>query len=64
MANLSRSDYIASIEESAETISKELGYEVVQSVYQRYGANCVEDLRTSDLPEVFSEIYAIEADLK
>lgn len=64
MANLSRNDYVTSIEESEATISKELGYEVIQSVYQRYGANCIEDLKTSDLPEVFSELYAIEADLK
>lgn len=64
MANLDRNDYVTSIEESATAICKELGFEVVQSVYQRYGANCVEDLKTSDLPEVFSELYAIEADLK
>ncbi len=64
MSNLSRNDYVTSIEESAATISKEQGYEIVQSIYQRYGANCIEDPKTSDLPEVFSELHAIEADLK
>lgn len=36
---------------------------VVKSVFERYGAHGIEDLNPSDLPEVFNEIYAIEADL-
>ena len=59
MANFSKDDYMASIEESAATISKELGNIVVQTIYQRYGANCIEGLKTSHLPDVFSEIYAM-----
>jgi hypothetical protein len=64
MANLSKESYIASIEESASIICKELGPEVVQSVYRRFGANDLEGIKTADLPDVFSELYAIEADLK
>ena len=30
----------------------------------RYGAYGTGDLRSSDLPDIFSELYAIEADLR
>ena len=52
------SDYIASIEES------EIGTETVDFVFRKFGANSVEDLNPADLPEVFSELYAIEAGLR
>lgn len=64
MTSISNSDYIASIEESASIICSEIGPEVVDSVFQRYGAQCVEGLNPADLPDVFSELYAIEADLR
>lgn len=64
MENFSRNDYLASIEESASYISAEIGPEVVRSVYQRFGVNSLDEIETADLPEVFSEIYAIEADLR
>lgn len=64
MTSISNSDYIARIEESASIICSEIGPEVVDSVFQRYGAQCVEDLNPADLPDVFSELYAIEADLR
>lgn len=64
MANLSRNDYLASIEESASYISSEIGPEVIQSIYQRFGAINLDEIKTAYLPELFSEIYAIEADLK
>lgn len=64
MANISRNDYLASIEESASFICSEIGPDVVDSVFQRYGAHSVEDLTPVNLPEVFSELYAIEADLR
>ena len=64
MTSISNSDYIASIEESASIICSEIGPEVVDSVFQRYGAQCIEDLNPANLPDVFSELYAIEADLR
>ncbi|BBH26862.1 hypothetical protein SG0102_17960 [Intestinibaculum porci] len=64
MTSISNNDYIVSIEESASIIYSEIGPEVVDSVFQRYGAQCVEDLNPADLPDVFSELYAIEADLR
>lgn len=64
MSKNSNSDYVTSIEESASIICSEIEPEVVDSVFQRYGAQCVEDLNPADLPDVFSELYAIEADLR
>lgn len=64
MSSISKQDYINSIEESASIICSELGPEVVDSVFQRYGAHSVEDLDPAYLPDVFNELYAIEADLR
>lgn len=63
MANISNPDYIASIEQSVLVISAELGNRVAESVFERYGAYGIEDLNPSYLPDVFSELFAIEADL-
>ena len=51
------------IENTAAAIESQLGSAVVESVFKRYGAHGTWDLRSSDLPDVFSELYAIEADL-
>lgn len=59
-----KDSYITSIEESASIISSQVGSDVVDSVFQKYGAHGVEDLSPCDLPDVFSELYAIEADLR
>lgn len=56
--------YIISIEESASIIGSQVGSAVVDSVLEKYGAHSVEDINPSDLPDIFSELYAIEADLK
>ena len=59
-----RENWIINIESTASTISSHLGSAVVDGAFQRYGAHSVEDLNPSDLPDVFSELYAIEADLR
>ena len=59
-----RENWIINIENTASTISSQLGSAIVDGVLQRYGARSVEDLNSSDLPDVFSELYAIEADFK
>ena len=63
MSNTSNADYMASIEQSVSIIGIKLDSSVVRSVFERYGAHSVEDLNQSNLPAVFSELYAIEADL-
>lgn len=64
MSNINHSDYIASIEQSVLRISAELSSRVAESVFERYRAHGIEDLNPSYLPDVFSELYAIEADLQ
>lgn len=63
MTKCERRNWITNIESSAAAVESQLGSAVVKSVFERYGAHSVEDLNPSDLPEVFSELYAIEADL-
>ncbi len=64
MANICNSDYIASLEQSVSAISAELDSKVAAAVFKRYGAHGIGDLNPAYLPEVFSELYAIEADLR
>lgn len=59
-----RENWIINIENTSSTISSQVGSAVVNSVFQKYGASSIEDLHPNDLPEVFSELYAIEADLR
>lgn len=63
MTKRERDNWIVNIENSAATIESQLGSAVVDSVFKHYGAHGTWELNTSDLPEVFSELYAIEADL-
>lgn len=62
--SINNQDYIISINNAASIISTELGNAVVESVFQKYGAHNTEDLNPVYLPDVFSELYAIEADLR
>ena len=64
MANINNSDYIASIEQPVSIINAELGNRVAESVFERYGVHDTESLNPSYLPDVFSELYAIETDLR
>lgn len=62
MTKRERNNWIVNIENTA-AIESQLGSAVVESVFKHYGAHGTWDLSPSDLPEVFSELYAIEADL-
>ncbi len=64
MTTNEKNSYIISIEGSASIISSQVGSAVVSSVFESYGAHSVEDLNPCDLPDVFSALYAIEADLR
>lgn len=64
MKNRDRQDLIVGIENSVAFIESQLGAAVVDSVFKRYNAHGVWDLSPYDLSEVFSELYAIESDLK
>lgn len=64
MTNNEQRNWIINIENSAAVVESQLGLEVVKSVFERYGAHSTWDLSPSDLPEVFNELYSIEADLR
>lgn len=63
MTKRERNNWIVNIENTAAAIESQLGSAVVESVFKRYGTYGTGDLRSSDLPDIFSELYAIEADL-
>lgn len=63
MTKREHNNWIVNIENTTAAIESQLGSAVFKSVFKRYGAHGTWDLNPSDLPEVFSELYAIEADL-
>ena len=63
MTDYERKNWIINIENSATAVEAQLGSSVVNFVFERYGAHSIKDLNQSNLPAVFSELYAIEADL-
>lgn len=64
MTKNERKNWLINIENCAAVIYAQLGSTIIQSVFERYGAHGTWDLNSSNLPEVFSELYAIEADLR
>lgn len=62
MTQLSNENWLINIENTAAEVADMYGYEVVESVFQRFQAKCIEELNPSDYPAVFSELYAIEID--
>ena len=64
MTKSERKNWIINTENTAAAVSAQVGQAVVDSVFKRYGARSAWDMNPSDLPDVFSELYAIEADLK
>lgn len=63
MTKSERKNWIINIENTAAAVSAQVGQAVVDSVFKRYGAHGIWDLNPSYLPDVFSNLYAIEADL-
>lgn len=59
-----RANWIVNIENTASFIESEIGTETVDFVLEKHGAKTVEQIVLSDLSGVFSELYAIEADLR
>ena len=62
MTNNERRNWIINIERRAAVVESQLGWEVVKSVFERYGAKNICDLNPKDLPEVLTELYANEDD--
>ena len=64
MTKAERKNWIINIENSAAAISAQLGSAVVNSVFNKYGDHGVWNLNPIHLPDVFCELYTIEADLR
>lgn len=64
MTREERNNWIMNIENTAAYIASEIGEAVVASTLYKYGASSIEQIASSDLAEVFSELYAFEADLR
>lgn len=64
MTNKDLRNWIINIENTAAEVSAQIGQAVVDSVFKKHGARSILDLNPIHYPEVFSELYAIEADLR
>ena len=64
MTKNERDNWIDNIANTATIIEAELGPTVSASVFKRFGASNIWELGDGDLSDVFSELYAIEADLR
>ena len=64
MTKSERQNWIINIENTAAEVSVQVGQAVVDSVFKRYGARSLRDLNPIHYPSVFSDLYAIEADLR
>lgn len=53
-----------SIEQTAAYIESQIGADTVNAVFAQYGATGLDDLLPANFSDVFSELYAIEADLR
>ena len=64
MTREKRNNWILNIENTAFYIASEIGVEVVVSTLYKYGARSIDQIASSDLSDVFSELHAIAADLR
>lgn len=64
MTKSERQNWIINIENTAAEVSAQVGQAVVDSVFKRYGARSLQGLNPIHYSDVFSDLYAIEADLR
>lgn len=64
MTREERNNWILNIENTAAYIASEIGEEIIASTLNKYGVSSIDRIASSDLAEVFSALYAIEADLR
>ncbi len=68
MTRYEKDNWLCSIRDSEnaviEGLGQDFGQEVVNFIYNKYGASSIEDLSPSCYSDVFSELYFYEADLK
>lgn len=59
-----KESWIINIQNTADEVASQLGYETVKHVFRKYGANSIEDLSPSHYTEVFDELDFIANDLR
>lgn len=64
MTKSERENWIANIENAASFIETEIGVETVNFVLAKYSADSIGQIASSQLSDVFNELYAIEVDLR
>ena len=64
MTRAERENWIINIDNTASFVESEIGTETVKFVLEKYGVASIEQIASFDLSDVFSELYAIEADLR
>ncbi len=57
-----RNNWLINIENTAAEVAANVGQETVDFVLRKYGARSIYALKSSDLSDVFSELYAIASD--
>lgn len=64
MTTTNKENWLCNIQETASLVARQTSWRTVESILKRYGASSIEELKPSDLPAVFSDLYAIEADTR
>ncbi len=62
MTRSERNNWLINIENTAAEVAASVGQETVYFVLSKYGARSIYALKSSDLSDVFSELYAIASD--
>ena len=62
MTRSERNNWLINIENTAAEVATNVGQETVDFVLNKYGAKSVYTLKSSDLSDVFSELYTIASD--
>lgn len=62
MTRNERNNWLINIENTAAEVAANVGQETVNFVLNKYGVKSIYALESSDLSEVFSELYAIASD--
>lgn len=57
-----RNNWLINIENTAAEVASNVGQETVDFVLSKYSVKSIYALKSSDLSEVFSELYAIASD--
>ena len=64
MSKNEKENWLMNIEACATHVGNVVGYETVNFILKKYGANSIEELDPSDYAEVFGELYVIEVELE